>query len=89
MQRKETITLTDQRTVAWICDRCGSESADAWRESRFAATETVVEHTTGDHYPDSGDGVRWFVELCPSCAQWLRETLEAAGVTVQVEKWSW
>jgi len=60
-----------------VCDICGEEREqyEDWRNdphkddhnSSYFDTETKLEYTFGDNYPDGGSGKKYELDICPKC----------------------
>ena len=86
--------------VAVVCDLCGAETKDrynwgggSWQRDETTVemkTRAVIEHNTGDSYPEGGSGTVYRVDICPTCfheklVPWLR----GQGAEIGEKEYEW
>jgi hypothetical protein len=92
MKHKKTIMIpmipehTQTVTVFETCDLCG----DKIESEPYEVNHVEVRHKKGENYPDCGEGIITFFDICGSCfEQKLVPWLISQGAKPQVEEWDW
>ena len=75
--------VVTRKLISCECNKCGQPI----KEENFKTRDHNITMTSHIFYPIDGDIPAlsgWTVsDLCPTCADWLREVLESSGVLIE------
>lgn len=75
------------------CDLCGFETYakdEKWSTSPYNILETEVKIKEGKNYPEGGDWVEKFFDICPQCfKEKLIPWLENQGVKINIKEYDY
>ena len=80
-----TKTVTEKLYLHTTCDKCGEKII----EDSYELFKPRIELEVGEQYPDSGDSLKKWVDLCQTCASDLFKMLETTGYKINEKEIGW